>query len=61
MRQRIRRSLRISRYVVYRETLVDFKEHAWAFAGSFTGIGLIAFLQSRVVLLEANKFGIISF
>ena len=61
MRQRIRRSLRISRYVVYRETLVDFKEHAWAFAGSFTGIGLIAFLQSRFLSLEDNLFLIGSF
>jgi len=61
MRKHIRRSLRISRYVVYRETLVDFKEHMWAFLGSFAGIGFIAFLQSRFLSLEDNLFLIGSF
>lgn len=37
---------RISRYVVYRETLVDPKEHFWSFLGSFVGIGALAWLQS---------------
>jgi CBS domain-containing membrane protein len=32
---------------LYRETLVDYKEHFWAFLGSFIGIGLIAYLQSQ--------------
>ncbi len=40
------RSYRKTRYILYRETLVDFKEHFWAFIGSFSGIGLIAYLQS---------------
>ncbi|MET0634796.1 MAG: HPP family protein [Chitinophagaceae bacterium] len=53
MRNRIRRGLRISRYVIYRETLVDSKEHFWSFIGAFTGIGLIAFCQS--VLLPDNE------
>ncbi|MGQ3013382.1 MAG: HPP family protein [Flavobacteriales bacterium] len=61
MRKHLRRSLRISRYVVYRETLVDFKEHLWAFLGSFAGIALIAFLQSRFLSLEDNLFLIGSF
>lgn len=45
--KRIKRSLRISRYVLYKETLVDYREHFWAFLGSFIGIGTIAFLQSK--------------
>jgi hypothetical protein len=43
---RIKRQARISRYVIYKETLIDFKEHFWSFVGAFVGIGIIAFLQS---------------
>jgi CBS-domain-containing membrane protein len=43
---RIKRQARISRYVIYKETLIDFKEHFWSFVGAFVGIGMIAFLQS---------------
>lgn len=45
--QKIKRSYRKTRYILYRETLIDFKENFWAFAGSFVGIGIIAYLQSR--------------
>lgn len=61
MKRRIKRSLRISRYVVYKETLVDHKEHFWSFIGSFIGIGLIAFLQSKLISNEENMFLIGSF
>lgn len=61
MRKRIKRSLRVSRYVIYKETLVDHKEHFWAFIGSFTGIGLIAFIQSHWVDANDNLFLIGSF
>lgn len=61
IRKKLHRSIRISRYVVYRETLVDFKEHFWAFLGSFSGIGLIAFLQSNVLNEHDNLFLIGSF
>ncbi|RYJ44485.1 HPP family protein [Flavobacterium beibuense] len=43
--KRIKRTYRKTRYVLYRETLVDFKEHFWAFIGSFIGLGIIAYLQ----------------
>jgi len=46
--QRIKRSYRHARYVLYKETLVDFKEHFWAFVGSFIGLGTIAYLQYKV-------------
>jgi len=61
IKKRIKRSVRISRYVVYKETLVDFKEHFWAFLGSFIGIGLIALLQSKVLSTNDNLFLIGSF
>ncbi len=47
--RRIKRGYRAARYVLYRETLVDFKEHFWAFVGSFTGLGIIAWLQYHTV------------
>jgi CBS domain-containing membrane protein len=61
MRKRIKRSLRLSRYVMYKETLVDYKEHLWSFAGSFVGIGLIAFYQSHFLSYQENIFLIGSF
>ena len=45
--KKIKRGYRKTRYVLYRETLVDFREHFWAFLGSFVGIGIIAYLQSQ--------------
>ena len=45
--QKVKRFSRISRYIFYKETLVDVREQFWSFLGSFFGIGLIAFVQSR--------------
>jgi CBS-domain-containing membrane protein len=61
MKKYIRRSYRISRYVIYKETLLDFKEQFWSFIGSFAGIGLIAFIQSRYLSSMENVFLIGSF
>ncbi len=61
IRKKIKRTVRLSRYVIYKETLVDFKEHFWAFLGSFIGIGLIAYLQSNIVGAADNLFLIGSF
>ncbi|MHC5202772.1 HPP family protein [Myroides sp. LJL119] len=36
---------RRTRYLLYRETLVDFNEHFWAFIGSFIGLGIISYLH----------------
>ncbi len=46
--KRIHRTYRKTRYVLYKETLVDFKEHFWAFIGSFIGLGAICYLQYQV-------------
>src|SRR3982750_3210914 len=61
MKQRIRRSIRVSRYVIYRETLVDYKEQFWSAVGAMMGIGLIAFIQSHVLNQQDNVFLIGSF
>ncbi|MHC5353348.1 HPP family protein [Myroides sp. LJL115] len=36
---------RRTRYLLYKETLVDFNEHIWAFIGSFIGLGIISYLH----------------
>jgi CBS domain-containing membrane protein len=61
VRKKITRSIRVSRYVLYKETLVDHREHFWSFLGSFIGIGLIAFVHSRIAEVNDNLFLIGSF
>lgn len=61
MRKTIKRTYRVSKYVIYKETLVDYKEHFWSFLGAFFGIGIIAFLQSHYLLEQENVFLIGSF
>ena len=46
---------------MYKETLVDFREHLWTFLGSFTGIGLIGLLNSKYFTGYDNLFLIGSF
>jgi len=43
--RRIRKNFRIARYIVYRQTIVDPKDHIWTFIGAFTGIGLIGLVH----------------
>lgn len=47
--KRIKRGYRRTRYILYKETLINFREHFWAFVGSFVGIGIIAYLQSKAL------------
>ena len=61
MKKRFKRSVRLTRYVIYKETLIDSKEHFWAFLGSLIGIGAIAFLQSEILGQTDNLFLIGSF
>ncbi len=49
MKNHIKKGFRVSRIVMYKETLIDFKEHFWSFIGSFIGIGLIALFHSKVI------------
>jgi CBS-domain-containing membrane protein len=46
---------------VYKETLIDLNEHLWTFLGSFFGIGLIGFINSRYFSPFDNLFLIGSF
>ncbi len=44
--QKLKRSYRKTRYILYKETLIDTKEHFWSFIGSFVGIGILSYLES---------------
>ncbi|MES2810904.1 MAG: HPP family protein [Bacteroidota bacterium] len=59
--QKIKRNYRKAKYVLYKETLVDFKEHFWAFIGAFVGIGIIAYLQYNMFPKQDFVFLIGSF
>lgn len=61
IKKHIKRTVRVSKYVIYRETLIDHKEHFWAFIGAFVGIGIIAYIQSHVFSASDNLFLIGSF
>lgn len=61
MKKRIRHHVRNARYIIYKETLLDFKEHLWTFIGSFLGIGIIGFLHSKYFTAYDNLFLIGSF
>lgn len=61
VKERIKRTYRISKYVVYKETSIDFKENFWTFSGAFFGIGVIAFIQSVYFSESDNLFLIGSF
>lgn len=56
VKQRINRGIRVSRYIIYKETLVDFREHLRSFIGAFVGIGIIAWLQSHALDRYENIF-----
>ena len=59
--QKIKRGYRKTKYIFYKETLIDFKEHFWSFIGSFFGIGIIAYLQSQTLETSDVVFLIGSF
>jgi CBS domain-containing membrane protein len=61
LKKHIRRHVRRAKYIFYKETLIDLREHAWTFIGSFLGIGLIGFLNSKYFTAYDNLFLIGSF
>ena len=61
MKQKFRRRYRTAKYIFYKETLIDYKEHLWTFLGSFIGIGIIGFINSKHLSVHDNLFLIGSF
>ncbi|RYJ44218.1 HPP family protein [Flavobacterium beibuense] len=59
--QKMKKGYRKARYIVYRETLIDKREHFWAFLGAFAGMGIISWLQYLVFPEEDYIFLIGSF
>lgn len=57
----IKRSYRKTKYILYKETLVDFKEHFWASMGAFVGMGIIAYIHYETFAKEDAVFLIGSF
>lgn len=45
VQHKIKRNIRIARYVLYKETLVNLHEHIWSFIGSFVGIGILSYFH----------------
>lgn len=60
-KKRIRKHYRRAKYILYKETLIDVKEHILTFIGSFVGIGLIGLLNSQYLVASENLFLIGSF
>jgi CBS domain-containing membrane protein len=56
MAEKKNRRMRVVRYIMYRETLIDTKEHLWTFIGSFCGIALIGLLNSKFFSVSDNLF-----
>jgi CBS domain-containing membrane protein len=61
MTKKIKRTMRMARYVIYKETLIDYHEHLWTFLGSFTGIALIGFLNAQILDASDSLFLVGSF
>lgn len=61
VKKKIKKAFRVSKYILYKETLVDYKEISWSFVGAFIGIALIAFFQSSLLTRNENIFLIGSF
>lgn len=53
--------MRTAKYIFYKETLIDAKEHFWTFIGAFLGIGIIGLLNSKYFNAYDNLFLIGSF
>lgn len=55
------RPIRISRYIIYKETLVNPREKFWSFMGAFVGLFFIAYIQHLQVSKLENVLLIGSF
>ena len=57
----LNRTLKMTRLVIYSETLIDLEEHLWTFIGAFVGIGLIGYIQNFYLPANDNTFLVGSF
>lgn len=61
MKQKLKRTYRVTKYVVYRQTLIEPQDHIWTFIGAFIAIALIGFIQTKQLQHLDNIFLIGSF
>jgi CBS-domain-containing membrane protein len=61
MKRKLKQRLRLARFIIYKETLLDAKEHLWTFLGSFVGISLIGALHGHALGTLDSVFLIGSF
>jgi CBS domain-containing membrane protein len=59
--KKIKYNYRKAKYVLYKETLIDTREHILTFLGAFVGIGIVGFINSKYFVLNDNLFLIGSF
>ena len=61
MKKRIKRTYRVAKYVIYRQTIMEPIDHLWTFIGAFAGIGTIGLIQGTRFSEVDNIFLIGSF
>jgi CBS-domain-containing membrane protein len=52
---KIKKGYKKARYVVYQQTTLDPENHLWTFIGSFVGIGLIGYIQTKLHEFAAEE------
>lgn len=61
MKKRLKRTYRVAKYVVYRQTILNPIDHLWTFLGAFLGIATIGYIQQFQVAINDNIYLIGSF
>ncbi|MBN8669555.1 MAG: HPP family protein [Chitinophagales bacterium] len=61
LKQKLKRTYRVTKYVVYRQTLIEPQDHVWTFIGAFIAIALIGGIQTAGLTYMDNVFLIGSF
>jgi CBS domain-containing membrane protein len=61
MKLKLQRHVKTVRYIIFKETLIDPKEHMLTFIGAFIGIGLIGLFDAKYLSPHDNIFLIGSF
>ncbi len=61
MKKRIKRTYRVAKYVIYRQTIIEPIDHLWTFVGAFLGIATIGYIQKYQFGINDNIYLIGSF
>jgi CBS domain-containing membrane protein len=61
VKKKIRRTYRVARYVIYRQTIINPIDHFWTFLGAFIGIAAIGYIQKTRFAESDNIYLIGSF